>query len=310
MVVVRIAIIGAGGVGGYFGAQLAANGEDVVFVARGAHGAAIREHGLVVTSDVHPQHLENVTVVEHPEDIGEADLVVVAVKLWDTDDVAKRLVPLIAAGASIVSLQNGVLKDDVLRRHVSAAGVFGGACYISAFIERPGVIAHHGAMQRIVVGEYDHSRSARVVDFVERCKAAGIDADVSDDIERVLWEKYVFLVGMSALTSATRLPIGPIRSNPLARRLLGEVMGEVLEVGRARGVDLDPGLVDERLAFVDTVAPTMTASMANDLAEGRRLELPWLSGGVVDLADQLGVDAPVNRTIAGLLAPFVDGQPA
>ncbi|MHA7987159.1 ketopantoate reductase family protein [Rathayibacter sp. CAU 1779] len=306
----RIAIIGAGGVGGYFGAQLAANGEDVVFVARGAHGAAIREHGLVVTSDVHPQHLEHPTVVERPEDVGEADLVIVAVKLWDTEDVAARLAPLAAAGASVVSLQNGVLKDGVLRRHVSAASVFGGACYISAFIERPGVIAHHGAMQRIVVGEYDRQPSDRVVDFVERCRDAGIDADVSDDIERVLWEKYVFLVGMSALTSATRLPIGPIRSNPQTRRLLGAVMGEVLDVGRARGVALDPGLVEERLAFIDTVAPSMTASMANDLAEGRRLELPWLSGGVVDLAEQVGRDAPVNRTIAGLLAPFVDGPPA
>jgi 2-dehydropantoate 2-reductase len=306
----RIAIIGAGGVGGYFGAQLAANGEDVVFVARGAHGAALKESGLVVRSDEHPQHIAHPTVVERPEQIESADLVVVAVKLWDTEQVAADIAPLAEAGAAVVSLQNGVQKDDELRRHVPASSVFGGACYISAFIQEPGVIAHHGALQRIVVGEYDHSRSERVVDFVDRCRAAGIDADVSDDIERVLWEKYVFLVGMSALTASTRLPVGPIRANAESRRLLGEVMSEVVAVGRSRGVGLEDGLVAERLAFTDTVATTMTSSMANDLAEGRRLELPWLSGGVVSMAREAGVDVPANRTIAALLAPFVTGRPA
>lgn len=305
----RIAIVGAGGVGGYFGAQLAANGDDVVFVARGAHGAAIRRDGLVVHSEEHPQHIAPAAVVERVDDIGAADLVIVAVKLWDTEDVAGRLTPLAEAGAAILSLQNGVQKDDELRRFVPASSVIGGACYISAFIEAPGVITHHGALQRIVVGEYDHGRSKRATAFVDRLRAAGVDADVSNDIERELWEKYVFLVGLSALTAATRLPIGPIRANPSARRLLGEVMREVVEVGRARGVELDAGLVQERLAFADTVAPTMVASMANDLNEGRRLELPWLSGGVVSLAADAGVDVPANRTIAALLAPFAEGGP-
>jgi 2-dehydropantoate 2-reductase len=264
----------------------------------------------VVRSDEHPQHIAHPTVVERPEQIESADLVVVAVKLWDTEQVAADIAPLAEAGAAVVSLQNGVQKDDELRRHVPASSVFGGACYISAFIQEPGVIAHHGALQRIVVGEYDHSRSERVVDFVDRCRAAGIDADVSDDIERVLWEKYVFLVGMSALTASTRLPVGPIRANAESRRLLGEVMSEVVAVGRSRGVGLEDGLVAERLAFTDTVATTMTSSMANDLAEGRRLELPWLSGGVVSMAREAGVDVPANRTIAALLAPFVTGRPA
>ncbi|QDZ16521.1 ketopantoate reductase family protein [Humibacter ginsenosidimutans] len=303
----RIAVVGAGGVGGYFGSQLAANGEDVVFVARGAHGAAIREHGLLVRSDEHPQHLTSPNVVESVDRVEEAELVVLAVKLWDTDDVARSLAPLAEAGAAVVSLQNGVQKDDVLRRYLPRESILGGACYISAFIESPGVIAHHGALQRIVLGEYDRTRSDRVLDIVARCRAAGINAEASDDIERELWEKYVFLVGMSALTSATRLTMGPIRANHETRRLLAEVMAEAVAVGRARGVHLDDGLVAERLAFIDTVAPGMTSSMANDLAEGRRLELPWLSGGVVSLAAEDGIGVPANRTIAALLAPYVDG---
>jgi 2-dehydropantoate 2-reductase len=305
----RIAIVGAGGVGGYFGAQLAANGEDVVFVARGAHGAAMRERGLVVRSHRHPQHIDPVTVVERPEQIGDADLVVIAVKLWDTENVARSLAPLAASGASVVSLQNGVQKDEVLRRHVPASAVFGGASHLSAFIEGPGAIVQHGDLQHIVVGEYDGTASARVTDFVRRCTSAGIDAEVSGDIQRELWEKYVFLVGISALTAATRLPIGPLRADPVTRSLLADVMREVVDVGRACGVRLGPELVQERLEFIDTLSAGMRASMANDLAEGRRLELPWLSGGVVDMAADVGLEVPANRTIAALLAPFADGAP-
>lgn len=303
----RIAVIGAGGVGGYFGAQLAAAGHDVVFVARGRHLEAIRRNGLTVRSEHAPVHLDAPAVTERIDEIGAADLVIVAVKLWDTEDVARRLAPIAAAGAAVLSLQNGVLKDDVLRAHVGADSVLGGVCYISAVIEEPGIIAHNGSLARIVLGEYDGSATPRSEEILRALTGAGIDAEVSPDISVALWQKYVFLVGLSSVTAATRQPIGVLRDLPATRDLLHRVMAETVAVGRARGVDLASDFAEDRLAFCDTLPPAMSSSMAFDLSAGNRLELPWLGGGVVAMADELGIAVPDNRALAAVLAPYVDG---
>jgi len=301
----RIVVVGAGGVGGYFGARLAAAGQDVTFVARGRHLAAIQEHGLVVRSPL-GEFASAVTAVPTIAEAPPADLVLIAVKLWDTEEVAAQLKPAVAAGARVMSLQNGVQKDDVLRAHVSADAVLGGVSYISAGIAEPGVIAHFGAMQKLVFGEFDGSTSALVTDFLAACGSAGVDAEVSANISRVIWEKFVFMVGLSATTAAVRQPIGVVRANTRTRALLRDVMAEVVAVGRASGVDLTDE-VDERLAFVDTLPPDMAASMYHDLLRGGRLELPWLSGGVAALGARLGVPTPRNSTVADVLAPYESG---
>ncbi|MET8009417.1 ketopantoate reductase family protein [Streptomyces sp. NPDC005271] len=305
----RIAVVGAGGVGGYFGARLAAAGDDVTFVARGRHLAAIRQQGLTVRSPLGELRVSPDAVVPAIADIKAPDLVIVAVKLWDTEDVARQLRSLAEGGATVVSFQNGVQKDTVLRRHLPPESVLGGVCYISAFIEEPGVVVHNGTLQRLVFGEYDRTESERVRTFLDRCRDAGIDAGISADIERTIWEKFVFLVGLSGTTAAVRQPIGVVRGDPGSRSLLHEVMREVVAVGRAKGVGLDPAFADDRLAFCDTLPAEMTSSMHNDLDRGNRLELGWLSGAVAELGAELGVDTPRNRAIADVLSPYALGEP-
>ncbi|GGJ34474.1 ketopantoate reductase family protein [Streptomyces brasiliensis] len=304
----RIAVVGAGGVGGYFGARLAAGGHEVTFVARGAHLRAVREHGLLVRSPLGDLRVPAASVVPAIAELPPVDVVIVAVKLWDTEDVAAQLRDVVGAGTRVVSLQNGVRKDDVLRRHLPAEAVWGGVCYISAVIEEPGVVVHRGELQKLVFGPYGED-SHLTAEFLDACRSCGIEADLSPDIERVVWEKFVFLVGLSATTSAVRQPIGVIRADSRSRELLHDVMAEALEVGRAAGVKLDPGFADERLAFCDTVPAGMSSSMHHDLTQGNRPELPWLSGSVVDLGRELGIPTPRNRTIADILAPYELGRP-
>lgn len=304
----RIAILGSGGVGGYFGGRLAAAGSDVTFIARGAHLAAMRKDGLKIESPVGDLHLPKVKAVESIAEAGPVDLVIVGVKLWDTEQVAASLAPVASQGAAILSFQNGVTKDDILRRHTSADSVMGGVCYIAATIARPGVIGHSGTMQRLVFGEYDGNASPRAEAFLAACRDAGIPCELSPQIERLIWEKFVFLVGLSGTTSRYNSPIGPIRTDPEKRDVLLRTMQEVVAVGRAKGVPLPADFADDRLSFCDTIHATMTSSMQVDLERGNRLELPWLSGTVVALGEELGVPTPVNREINDQLSPYAMGR--
>jgi 2-dehydropantoate 2-reductase len=304
----RIVILGSGGLGGYFGGRLAAAGNDVTFVARGAHLAALRRNGLKITSPRGNLDIPQVKTAQTIREIESADLVLVGVKLWDTESVAASLKPIAERGATIISFQNGVHKDDVLRKYVPADSVMGGVCYIAAAISEPGIIGHTGTMQRLVFGEYGGCKSARGEAFLAACQTADIDAELSDAIERLVWEKFVFLVGLSGMTSKFRTPIGPIRQNTEKRAMLFETMREVVAVGRAKGVPLRPDFAEDRLAFCDTIPAAMTSSMQVDLERGNRLELPWLSGAVVDLGAQLGVPTPANAAIVEALMPHVQGR--
>lgn len=305
----RIAIMGSGGVGGYFGARLAQAGCEVAFIARGEHLAALRERGLVVESQLGDVYLPRVRATDDPTGLGPVDLVLIAVKLWDTETAAQMIAPLVGPGTAVVSFQNGVQKDDVLRRMVGNAAVMGGVCYIAATIARSGVIRHTGTMQRLVFGEYDGRESNRAEALLAACRRAGIDAEVSPDIRRVIWEKFVFLVGLSATTATVRLPIGPIRSHPQTRIFLRDAMREVVAVGRAQGVSLSADYAENRLAFCDGLPADMTSSMHTDLDRGNRLELPWLSGVVVELGKTVGVPTPVNRAVTDILALHAGGRP-
>ena len=303
----RIAIMGAGGIGGYFGARLALSGSDVTFIARGHHLAAMRDHGLRVESELGDMHVAPVQATDDPATISEADLVIVGVKLWDTEQAARQILPLTKRGAAVISFQNGVQKDDILRSVLGDAPLLGGVSYIAAVIKEPGVIKHTGKMQRLIFGEFDGSRSPRAEAFLNACQAAGIDAELSGDIRRVIWEKFVFLVALSGATSVMRLPVGPIRENPQSRSFFLDLMREVAAVGRAHGVNLPANFAEDRLAFGDTLPAEMTSSMHGDLDRGKPLEVPWLSGGVVALGQAVGVPTPCNRAVADILAPHAAG---
>ncbi|HEY1820138.1 MAG TPA: 2-dehydropantoate 2-reductase, partial [Trebonia sp.] len=216
--------------------------------------------------------------------------------------------PLLGAGTAVVSFQNGVVKDDILRDALGDEHVIGGVTYIAATIAEPGLIRHSGTLQKLVFGEYDGSLSPRVRQFRDACARSGIDAETSDRIEQAIWEKFVFLVGLSGTTSLARSVIGPIRANPRSRAFLHDVMAEVVRVALAQGVPLPAGYADERLAFADQVPASMTSSMHHDLERGNRLEVGWLSGDVVERGARLGVATPCNRAIFDILSIYSEGQ--
>ena len=305
----KIAVMGSGGVGGFYGGRLAKAGCEVTFVARGAHLAAMRENGLTIENPEQGDiHVPNVKVCEDPAAIGAVDLVLIAVKLWDTAAAARAVKSIVRSHTAVLSLQNGVIKDDILRRELGAGHVMGGVAYVGTTIARPGVIRQTGTLQRLLFGEYDGNPSARAAKLLEALLAAGIKAELADDIKRTLWEKYVFLVGLSGSTSTMRVPIGPIRENPQTRAFLLELMQETVAVGRAHGVNLPEDYAAQRLAFADTVAPDMTSSLHHDLERGNRLEVEWLSGGVVQLGKAVGVPTPANRAVWDILALHAHGK--
>ncbi len=229
-------------------------------------------------------------------------------KLDDARKAAATIAPLIGPDTAIVSFQNGVQKDDILRRMFGDKAVMGGVGYIATRIGRPGVIKHSGVMQRLVFGEYDGRRSARAEALLEACQRGGINAELSGDIRREIWEKFVFLVGLSATTTTMRLPIGPIRAHAQTRAFLFEIMREVVAVGRAHGVALAADYAEQRLAFCDGLPADMTSSMYHDLEGGKPLELAWLSGGVVELGEASGVPTPANRAVRDILALHAQGR--
>ena len=305
----RIAVMGSGGLGGYFGARLAAGGADVHFIARGPHLQAMRSDGLRIEGPT-ALHLARVSATDDPGEVGVVDVVMLCVKLWDTEAALQQMRPLVGPGTAIISFQNGVLKDRTLRGAYDASQIMGGVGYVATTIDRPGVIRQTGPMQRLLFGEFDGSRSPRGQALLAACLAGGINAELSDHILREIWQKYVFLVGLSGTTTTMRKPIGPIRGHPQTRAFLLDVMREVVAVGRAQGVDLAENYAEQRLQLADDVAPDMTSSMHHDLERGNRLEVRWLAGGVVELGQALGIATPLNRAIADILALHAGGAAA
>jgi 2-dehydropantoate 2-reductase len=305
----KIAVMGSGALGGLYGGRLAHAGYDVSFIARGAHLAAMRERGLVIENEPHGRlTVPHPRATDDPAAIGPVDLVLIAVKLWGTDDAVQAVRPMVGPETAVISLQNGVLKDETLRRAFGDGPVMGGVAYVATQLARPGVIRQTGTMQRLIFGEYDGRRSARAERWLEVFGRAGLQAEISDDIRRTLWEKYVFLVALSGTTATMRSTIGPIRSHPGSRAFLRALLEETVAVGRAHGVRLPERYADDRLAFLDTVPPDMTSSMHHDLDRGNRLEVAWLSGGVVQLGEQVGVPTPANRAVWDILALHAEGS--
>jgi 2-dehydropantoate 2-reductase len=304
----KVLVMGSGGVGGYFGARLALGGADVTFVARGAHAAAMREHGLTLETPAGTISLPKVQVVERASDAPVPDTVLLCVKLWDTDDALRQIAPVVGPATCVISLQNGVLKEDALAAAFPKQQLMGGVAYVATRISRPGVITQTGPMQRLQFGEYDGSRSSRATALLQACLAGGINAEIADDIQRVLWEKYVFLAALSGATTTMCRTIGPIRSHPQTRAFLLDLMREVVAVGRAQGVKLPADYAEQRLRLADDVDPGMTSSMHHDLDHGSRLEVRWLSGGVVELGARVGVATPLHRAVYDILVLHSGGS--
>ena len=269
----------------------------------------MRSGGLRVESPLGDIHLPQVNVTDTPGNVGRADFVLLCVKLWDTEDAIRAIAPIVGPGTAILSFQNGVQKDDVLRSAFGHAAVMSGIAQIGSSIDRPGVIKHIGTMQRLVFGEHDGTRSARAEALLHACISGGIDASIGDDMRRIVWEKFVFLAGLSGTTTTMRATIGPIRSHPRTRAFLLDLMRETVAVGRALGVALPADYADQRLTFVDGLPETMTSSMHHDLNGGGRLEVSWLSGGVVQLGEAAGVPTPMNRAVWDVLALHEAGNP-
>jgi len=306
----KIAIMGTGALGGYFGGRLAEAGEDVAFIARGRQLAALRDGGLRIFSPRGDLRLRPVRATADPAEVGPVDLVFFTVKLWSTEEAAGQIAPLIGPGTAVMSLQNGVDANEVLARVVGREHLMGGVCYIAASLDESGAVRHGGQMARVIFGEPGGAKTRRAEAFLAACERAkaGFDAELSPDIDRVIWEKFVFIVGLSGLTALTRGPNGPVRSDPDARAFLLDVMREAVAVGRAKGVALSPDFADQRLAFMDTLPPGMTSSMHNDLERGNRLEVAWLSGAVVRLGRAAGVPTPANRAVYAALKLHAGGD--
>ena len=305
----NIVIFGTGGVGGYFGARLAARGQRVGFLARGAHLAALKRDGLRIFSPKGDLHVPKVEASDDPAAFGKADVVLFCVKLYDTEEAGRLLKPLLGPDTAVISLQNGIDSEERLAAIIGQKHVAGGLAYIFAQIDGPGVIRHNNQIHKIIVGELDGTRSARLGGFVEACNGAGFDAELSQDINTAIWSKFVFLASLAALTGLSRQPIGAILADEDLREMLRDAIGEVAALGAAKGIKLAPDAVERGMAFAATLPPASKASLAFDLDKGNRIEIEGLSGTVFRLGRTLGVPTPVHRAAYAALKPFAQGKP-
>jgi 2-dehydropantoate 2-reductase len=301
---VKIAIVGAGGVGGYFGAQLARAGEEVHFLARGAHLAAMRERGLRIRSVSEDFSLApaDTHATDDPSVIGPADIVLFTVKSYDTESAAILLTPLLGPDTVVVSLQNGIDNEEKLAARIGSEHVAGGVAYIFAGIVEPGVV-HTGGPARILFGEMDGRRTPRLEAFLAACQRAGLDAELVGDIRVALWTKYAFICAQAGLTAATRRPIGVLRETAPTWELYRQVIEEAVNVGRAAGVPLPADLVERQLTIAKSLPPNFYSSLYDDLMAGRRMEVEALLGDLSRRAERSGVPAPASSALYAVLLP-------
>lgn len=301
----RIAVVGAGGVGGYFGARLAQGGEDVVFVARGAHLQAMRTDGLRIESPKGDYVLSAVEADENMARIGPVDAVLVAVKAWQLPATIETIRPLLGPETAVVPLLNGVEAPAVLAQALGPEHVLAGLCGIVAYIDAPGRIKHVGIDPWVRFGEIDNSVSDRVERLREVCeRSPGMDVSVPTDIQVALWQKFLFIAPTSGVGAVTRATFSAMRETPETRELIERAMGEALQVGRAQGVALDDKSLQRALAAVDAAPAGGTTSMQRDIEAGRRSELDAQTGAIVRLGAQLGVATPINEVLYRSLLPL------
>jgi 2-dehydropantoate 2-reductase len=305
----RMAVMATGAVGGYFGARMAAAGHDVVFIARGTHLDAICRDGLKIESTLGDLHLKDVKVTDDPRQVGPADVVLFAVKLWDTETAGEQTRPLIGSNTRVITLQNGIDSVERLAPILGDDATIGGSTYVVATIARPGVIRQTGPMAKVHCGRLDGRFDPVLASYVEQIKAANIDITLTDQMLLDIWKKFVLLSGTSGITASTRQPLGVIRNDEDMRAFFYKLMHETMAVGHAAGVEFPPDFPVELDRSVAAFPSTMKASMANDLDAGKRLELDWLAGKVVALGRKYGISTPSHEAVYAILKPYRMGQP-
>ncbi|MEO1103384.1 MAG: 2-dehydropantoate 2-reductase [Pseudomonadota bacterium] len=305
----RIVIMGAGAVGGYFGARLAAAGEDVTFVARGAHLEAMRTGGLRIESGLGDLSLDRVNATDDLTGHETAEIVLFLVKLYDTVEGIDAIKPVVGPNTLVTSFQNGISAEAELTSAFGDDRAAGGVAYIAADVRAPGVIRHTSQFARLLAGTFDGRTDQKLTRLAEVAERAGVEIDVVDDIRKRIWEKFVMLTAFSAMTSLTRLPIGPILDDALCNGLYREAVEESFNVARHYEPSVDPGFVDQHMHRVEGFPPNMRSSMLDDLLRGKRLEVDELSGRVAALAVAAGIQAPFHAMVAAALNPYRNGAP-
>jgi 2-dehydropantoate 2-reductase len=299
----KIAIVGTGGVGGYYGALLARAGQDVTFIARGAHLQAIRQNGLRIKS-VHGDFIISpARATDKPAEVGPVDLILFATKSYQTDEAVAAMKPMIGKDTVIVPFQNGIDAIERIGLTVGMEHMIGGATWIYSTVEAPGVIGHYSQFHRIAVGEPGGKETERLKAVLDVLKTSGATVEMSNDIQKVLWTKFVFISAISAMGCLTRLTIGEYRNVPESRAMLMAAVAEIAAVGRARGVALDVDVVEKTLAFIDTGAPGMKPSMQRDVEGGKRSELETMIGVVMRMGGLQNVPTPVMGFAYSILKP-------
>lgn len=304
----RMAVMAAGAVGGYFGARMAEAGHDVAFIARGAHLDAIRRDGLRIESSHGDLHLKDANITDDPKQVGPVDVVLFAVKLWDTETAGEQTRPLVGPNTRVITLQNGVDSFERLAPILGDDATIGGSTYVVTNVARPGVIRQTGTAAAIHCGRLDGRPDPVLASYVEQIKAANIDITLTDHMLLDLWKKFVLLSGTSGITASTRQPLGVIRDDEDMRAFFYKLMRETMAVGRAAGVEFPPDFPAELDRSVAAFPATMKASMANDLDAGNRLELDWLAGKVVALGRKYGISTPANEAVYAILKPYRMGR--
>src|SRR5437870_8596379 len=303
----HIVVMGAGSVGGYFGAKLLRAGEKVTMVARGPHLEAIRRTGLTIRSAVDGESVMRPAAVERLEGVARADAVLFCVKSYDTDDAAARLWSILGPETPVLSLQNGVDNEDKIDAKLGAGRAMGGVAQVFATIESPGVIRHQAA-GRIIFGEMDGQVSERAERLRDAFGRAEVPVELSKGIRRALWEKYLLICAVGGMTAVTRETLGVVRDTPATWRLFRAIVEEVAAVGRGAGVDLADDAVAQIVKFGESIPPGNRASLAQDLLQGRRLELEALHGHATRLGERLGVPTPAIFAVYAALSPHAAGR--
>lgn len=303
----RIAIMGAGGVGSYFGARLAASGEDVTFIARGPHLAAMRERGMTVKSPHGEFRLETVAATDDPSTVGTVDVVLATVKLYDLDNACAMIAPMIGPETMIIPVQNGVSAVEMVCSRYDRKHVVGGLVFVATYVVAPGEVEHKAELHRLAFGELDGALSDRVLAFRDAGQKAGFDAVASQDIELELWAKFALLAGLGPVTTLSRQTVGAVEADRDLWDLCRRSVGEVVAVGRAKGIAFPPDIVEATLALNAQFDPNAKNSLLLDLEAGRRLEHEWISGEIVRLGRELGVPTPFHEIAYAALKPFAEG---
>lgn len=299
----RIAVLGAGGVGGYFGGRLAQAGEDVSLIARGAHLAALRDNGLSVTSPL-GNFATDVFATDQPSAVGPVDVVLFTVKAQHTAEAADGLGPLIGPDTAVVSLQNGLGNEEIIDAAVGPGHVLGGVAYILATIGEPGTIVHSGGPASVIFGELDGGRTERSRRLLDAFRQAKVNATLSTDIRTVMWDKFALICALAGVTAAIRLPIGEIRENPASWELFGRLLREAATVAASEGVELSEETLTRQERFALGLEPGVFSSLHYDLTHGKPMELDALHGELLRRADVGSVDVPATRAVHAILRPW------